>query len=229
DKGFVTGDAKGGVNLNYATTGRTRLSIQSEIGDLLSLSYAPRADGFALLGSDGLIKQYELENRHPEITLATLFNRIWYEGETQPEHTWQSTGGADDFESKFGLMPLIFGTLKGSFYTLILSVPIAVLAALYASQFMRPRWKSFVKPTVEIMAGLPSVVLGFIAALWLAPNIETVLPGVLMMPIVLPVIVLIGVFVWRALPMKLRSVIRPGGELVALLPLIGLGVWLSVL
>lgn len=228
DKGFLTADEQGGIKLHYGTTGRTRLSIQPATLDLSSITYAPRADGFAFLGSDGSVQHYALENRHPEITLSSLFNKVWYEGDSHPEHTWQSTGGADDFEAKFGLMPLIYGTLKGSFYTLILSVPIAVLAALYASQFMRPNWKGLIKPAVEIMAGLPSVVLGFIAALWLAPNVETVLPGVLMMPIVLPVLVLGAVFVWRALPMKLRSLIKPGRELFALVPLIALGVWASL-
>ncbi|HJZ68465.1 MAG TPA: ABC transporter permease subunit, partial [Blastocatellia bacterium] len=229
DKGFLTGDAKGGIELHYATTGRTRLNLRSRGQDVASLSYAPRADGFASIDNNGTIQNFELENRHPEITLATLFNKVWYEGEAQPEHTWQSTGGADDFEAKFGLMPLIYGTLKGSVYTLILSVPIAILAALYASQFMRPRWKSIIKPAVEIMAGLPSVVLGFIAALWLAPNVETVLPGVLMMPTVLPVLVLAAVFARRTLPAKWRSFVKPGRELFALVPLVGAGIWLSIL
>jgi phosphate transport system permease protein len=228
DKGFLTGDENGGVKLHYATTGSTRLSLSLASGNLESMSYAPRADGFVTVSSGGLVSQYGLENHHPEATLASLFGKVWYEGDSKPSYTWQSTGGADDFEPKLGLIPLIFGTLKGSFYTLVFSVPIAILAALYASQFMRQRWKRFIKPAVEIMAGLPSVVLGFIAALWLAPNVDQVLPGILVMPLSVPVLIIVSVMVWRALPVPFRSKIKPGSELFALFPVIALGAWLSI-
>src|SRR5215471_792612 len=228
DKGFLTGDERGGIKLHFGTTGSTRLSLGLSSGNLESLVYAPRADGFVTLGSDGLVSQYGLENHHPEATFASLFSKVWYEGDSKPSHTWQSTGGADDFEPKLGLVPLIFGTLKGSLYTLLFSVPIAILAALYASQFMQQRWKNIIKPTVEIMAGLPSVVLGFIAALWLAPNVDRVLPGILMMPLIVPVLIIASVILWRALPLKYRSRLKPGRELIALFPVIALGSWLSI-
>ena len=51
---------------------------------------------------------------------------------------WQSTGGTDDFESKFSLTPLIFGTMKGTLYALLFAVPLALLAAVYVSEFMHP-------------------------------------------------------------------------------------------
>src|SRR5262249_10136330 len=140
DKGFLTGGQNGSVHLHYGTTGQTRLSLELQASGMQALAYAPRADGVICLRANGEIDHYELENHHPEISLASLFNKVWYESNNQPEHTWQSTGGSDDSESKFGLVPLIFGTLKGSFYTLLFSVPIAVIAALYASQFMKPRW-----------------------------------------------------------------------------------------
>ncbi len=73
----------------------------------------------------------------------------------------------------------------------LFAVPVALGAALYASQFMHPRLKAIVKPTVEIMAALPSVVLGFMAGLWLAPNIERVIPGLFISPIVIGAVVLL--------------------------------------
>jgi phosphate transport system permease protein len=228
DKGFLTGDEKGGVKLHYGTTGSTRLSFFLPAGNLETLAYAPRADGFVTLSADGLVSHYALENHHPEVTLASLFGKVWYEGDSRPVYTWQSTGGADDFEPKLGLVPLIFGTLKGSFYTLLFCVPIAILAALYASQFMQQRWKNLIKPTVEIMAGLPSVVLGFIAALWLAPNVDRVLPGILVMPLIASALILLSVILRRALPATLLSRVKPGRELIVLFPVIALGVWLSI-
>ena len=228
DKGFLSGDKDGGVKLHYGTTGSTRLSLRLLSGNLESICYAPRADGFVTLSAGGLVSDYGLENHHPEVTASSLLRKVWYEGDSKPSYTWQSTGGADDFEPKLGLLPLIFGTLKGSFYTLAFSVPIAILAALYASQFMQQRWRNLIKPTVEIMAGLPSVVLGFIAALWLAPNIDRVLPGILVMPVIVPSLIVLSVIVWRGLPLKHRARIKPGTELIALFPVIALGAWLSI-
>src|SRR2546428_10211967 len=87
-------------------------------GGLEAVAFAPKADG--VLGADGQGKlvQWRLDNPHPEITLKTLFGKVWYEGYSRPEYVWQSTGGTDDFEAKFSLTPLIFGTLKGTFYAL---------------------------------------------------------------------------------------------------------------
>src|SRR6185295_12064163 len=99
---------------------------------------------------------------------------------------WQSGGGSDENEPKLSLVPLIVGTMKGTLYALIIAVPLAILSALYTSQFMHYKLKSYVKPTVEVMAALPSVVLGFIAGLWLAPLLERVIPGLFMMFLVLP-------------------------------------------
>ena len=64
----------------------------------------------------------------------------------------------------------------------------ALLAALYVSEFMHPSVKAYVKPVVEIMAALPSVVLGFLAGLWLAPVLEPIVPGLFLLPLVLPVV-----------------------------------------
>ena len=69
------------------------------------------------------------------MSLKTLFGKVWYEGYAQPEYVWQSTGATDDFEPKFSLVPLIFGTIKGTVYAMLFAVPLAVLAALYTSQF----------------------------------------------------------------------------------------------
>ena len=87
--------------------------------------------------------------------LKTVFGKVWYEGYSKPEYVWQSTGGTDDFEAKFSLTPLIYGTLKGTFYALLFAVPLALLAATYVSEFMHPTVKGYVKPVVEIMAALP--------------------------------------------------------------------------
>jgi len=159
--------------------------------------------------------------------LKSLFGKVWYEGYTQPEYVWQSTGGTDDFEAKLSLTPLIFGTLKGTVYALVFAVPLSLLAALYASQFMHPSIKRWVKPTVEIMAALPSVVLGFIAGLWLAPMMERVVPGFFLMPLVIPVLILLALVLWHLTPGSIRGRFRMGTEVFLIVPIVLAGCGLS--
>ena len=65
---------------------------------------------------------------------------------------------------------------------------------------MHPGLRSVVKPAVEIMAALPSVVLGFIAGLWLAPMVERIVPGLLLMPLVIPLLAVLASAAWTKGP-----------------------------
>jgi phosphate transport system permease protein len=227
DKGFVTGDAEGGVHVSYGTSGRTLLALRSPAGRLAAVALAPKADGIVAAGERGGLIEWRLHNPHPEVTLGTLFGKVWYEGYAKPEYVWQSTGGTDDFEAKFSLTPLVFGTLKGTFYALFFAVPLALLAALYVSEFTHPAVKAYVKPVVEIMAALPSVVLGFLAGLWLAPVVERVVPGLMLVPLVLPAAILGACALWGLLPRALRSGLRPGAEALLLMPVVLVGIWVA--
>ncbi len=227
DKGFVTADAAGAIALRYGTTGMTLLTLTDAQVPVRAVSYAPKTDGLLAVAQDGRLSQWALSNPHPEVTWQSLFGKVWYEGYTEPDYVWQSTGGTDDFEAKFSLTPLIYGTLKGTFYALLFAVPLALLGALYASQFMHPVLKGIVKPVIEVMAALPSVVLGFLAGLWLAPRVEKVVPGIFLMPLVVSVVVLIAVALWRTVPLKIRTRIKPGSEIFLLLPLIPVSAWLA--
>src|SRR4029450_8775959 len=144
------------------------------------------------------------------------------------EFVWQSTGGTDDFEAKFSLTPLVYGTLKGTVYALLFAVPLALLAALYVSEFMHPAIKAYVKPVVEIMAALPSVVLGFLAGLWLGPLVERVVPGLFLLPLVEAVCILAALLVWHLLPVSLRGRTRPGTEVFLLVPVVIVGAWIAL-
>jgi len=229
DKGFASADASGQVRVHYGTSGRTLYSMKEDSGQLQSIVFAPKAD--AVLASDGrgAISQWAVNNPHPEITFKTLFGKVWYEGYAEPEYVWQSTGGTDDFEAKFSLTPLIYGTLKGTFYALLVAVPVALLAALYVSEFMHPDLKTYIKPVVEVMAALPSVVLGFLAGLWLAPMVERVVPGLFLMPCIEAPSILGALLLWRRFPVSLRGGFRMGSELMLLVPVVILAAWGSFL
>ncbi|MCI0371698.1 MAG: ABC transporter permease subunit, partial [candidate division NC10 bacterium] len=227
DKGFLTADAAGSVHLHYGTTGKTLLTLRADGEPLRALTFAPKADGLLTADAGGRLSHWALDNPHPEVTWRSLFGKVLYEGYAEPEYVWQSTGGTDDFEAKFSLTPLIFGTLKGTLYALLFAVPLSLLGALYASQFMHPTLKAYVKPTVEVMAALPSVVLGFIAGLWLAPMVEQVVPGLFVLPWVLVGLILLALAAWRLVPLRLRNFFRPGTEAFLLVPVLLVGAWLA--
>jgi phosphate transport system permease protein len=226
-KGFWTGDEAGYLRFDYSTTGDTLLELRADDSAPAAIAFAPKSDGLLAASVDGEILRWDVHCPYPEVSLRALFGKVWYEGYERPAYVWQSTGGSDDFETKLSLIPLLFGTLKGTFYALLVAVPLALASATYASQFMHPRLKGLVKPTVEIMAALPSVVLGFLAGLWLAPRLEHIVPGLLMSPVVTATLVLVALGAWRALPRKWRSRMAPGTEVFLLIPVVVAGLWLS--
>ena len=219
NKGFATADESGEIAIRYGTSGETLLYADCVNSPVVTLTMTPKSDGVVAVDGKGSVHHMELVNPHPEVTLSSLFGKVWYEGYEKPEYVWQSTGGSDDFEPKLSLVPMIFGTLKGTLYAMLFAIPISLLAALYTSQFMHPSVRSFVKPTVEVMAALPSVVLGFIAGLWLAPIMEKVTPGFFLLPLVAVALILTAVFAWKTLaPASLRTKITSGMEIVILAP-----------
>ena len=186
-----------------------------------------KGGGMFLLDPEGNLHASEITDNHPEASFRAFFGNVWYEGRAQPETIWQSTGGSDDFESKLSMMPLIFGSIKGTFYAMLFAVPIALLAAIYCAAFVTPRVKRVIKPTMEIMASLPSVVLGFLAGLVLAPMIETKVPSVLMTILLLPLAALTFGWLWSRLPVKNRSWLPCGMEWVMLVPVATAAIWLG--
>ncbi len=227
DKGFFSADRDGTIRLHYATTGKSLLAVAHTDPAMTALVYAPKADGLLTIDAGGRLSQWDIRNPHPQATLTSLFGRTLYEGYQEPTYAWQSTGATDDFEEKFSLTPLIYGTLKGTAYAMLLAVPLAILGALYASQFMHPTLKGLVKPVVEIMAALPSVVLGFLAGLWLAPMIEKVVPGLFMLPLIVSAAILLAALLWRATPARIRRRFRPGTEVIVLIPVVVLSAWIA--
>lgn len=228
NRGFLTGDQEGNVALYYATSEQKLLQLNAEKEKINALSYSPKANGFLAIDQKGKLYNWHVDNPHPGTTLETLFGKVWYEGYSKPEYVWQSTGGSDAFEPKFSLTPLAFGTLKGAFYALVFAIPLSILGAICVSQFMHPSLRNTIKPVIEIMAALPSVVLGFFAGLWLAPHIEKIVPAVFLMPAVITILTLVSVSIWQYIPKSIRARFADGTELFLLIPVIILGVLISL-
>ena len=205
---MLAGFAEGEIRL-YNVTNATELgsfrlpaSPSGESEPVLELAMAPKEDGLLAVTPTRFFRA-NFDIRHPEASTKALFLPVWYEGYNEPQHTWQSSSGTDDFEMKLGLWPLIFGTLKATFYSMLFGAPLALLAAVYTSEFLNHRVKAVVKPSIELMASLPSVVLGFLAALVFAPYIERIVPASLALFTGIPLAFLIGAYIWQLLPVRL--------------------------
>jgi phosphate transport system permease protein len=167
----------------------------------------------------------DLKNDYPEVSFSSLWQKVWYEGYEKPEYLWQSSAATSDFEAKFSLAPLTFGTLKAAFYAMLVSIPLAILGAIYAAYFMSSKLRTVVKPSIEIMEALPTVILGFLAGLWLAPLADNNLPAVLLCFVVIPLFILLAAYIWHRLPSRLTLLVAPGWEAALLLPVVILAIW----
>jgi phosphate transport system permease protein len=225
-KGFAVVDAEHRLHLFYTTSQRHLATHPLAIDDVAVANIAPRADLLLTAGGDGAIQSYRLDNQHPEISWSTLWSEVWYEGYEEPVYSWQSSSADNDFEPKFSLTPLLFGTLKGAFYAMVVAVPVAIMGALYTAYFMAPGMRRIVKPGIEIMAALPTVILGFLAGLWLAPLIEANLTAVLAIMVTMPAGTLLMAVLWSRLPEPWR---RPfdGWYGLLVLPVLAGTVWLA--
>lgn len=228
---FVVGDATGTVRVLQSTHQSTLLTVSAVGSGLLkgppvALAVSPREK--VLLAADGRgVAGWGFDAAYPEVSAASLFGKVWYETYPAEVHAWETTGH-ESFEPKFGFMPLVFGTIKATFYSMAFATPIAILAAIYSSQFLQPQWKSRLKPTIEMMASLPSVVLGFVAGLIFAPVVEHWLMVVVTGFFVIPLTLLLGAHLWLLMPAGWRvgmgrwrfllvgAVVLPLGGLAAL-------------
>lgn len=189
--------ALGGQRVRW--TALTPKSPPVVAGTEAAADYMPAAGGVLALGEKELW-QAALDPGHPEATLHTLFRPTWFESYERPEHVWQTSAADATAEPKFGLWPLIFGTLKATLYAMLFGAPLALMAAVYTSEFLSRGLRLRIKSVVEMMASLPSVVLGFVAALVIAPVAERVVPVILASLATVPLALLTGACLWQQLP-----------------------------
>jgi phosphate transport system permease protein len=214
--------AGGKLQIRNMTTGSLRWEGPAPAGSIRQLAFAGNYDRFTALSADGKLHRWTVIDHHPESSWGAFFGKIWYEGATGPAYTWQSSAGSDEFEAKYSLVPLFYGTVKGTFYALLFALPIALTAAIYVSQFLRPEYRQVVKPVMEVMASLPSVVLGFLAGLWLAPLVDPRLISLFCAIGILAPAALFAGFLWSVLPQPVRRQVKPGMEFLWLLPFLAL-------
>jgi len=219
-KGFVAVDAAGQVGIHYGTSSRTLYLNSFSDRPLQQVAISQINERILVVDDQLTVTPAKMWNQHPQLSWAAMWNKVWYEGRADPEYIWQSSSGTDEFESKFSLMPLSIGTLKAAFYAMLFAMPLAIAGAIYTAYFMTPKLRGLVKPSIEIMEALPTVILGFLAGLWLAPFVENNLPAVFSFFILMPAMMIGFAFLWSLLPSGLRSYIPEGWEAALLVPVI---------
>ena len=190
---------------------------------------APAGDALLLEDEQGGLSLWRLDNRHAEFSLSALWTRTWYENYTEPALVWQTTAADDAFEPKYSLAPLTLGTLKAALYAMIFAAPLAVCAAVYTGYFMSPGLRRQIKPLIELMEALPTVVIGFLAGLWLAPLVDANLAALALGALLLPISVVLASAALARLPERFESGLKEGWQLPVLFPVLLLASWLAML
>lgn len=226
-KGFAAVDTTGQVGIFHSTAHRTLLVEPVSEQAIKRVSVGPRADAM-LLQDDTQLHFYHIQNEYPEISWSSLWGKVWYESYTEPKYIWQSSSASNDFEPKLSLIPISFGTIKAAFYAMLIAVPLSIMGAIFTAHFMSPRMRQVVKPTIEIMEALPTVILGFLAGLWLAPYIESHLPGIFTLLLILPLGLFFAAWSWHMLPASVRHRVPEGWEAALLLPVVILLIVISM-
>ncbi|WP_408004440.1 ABC transporter permease subunit [Pseudomonas schmalbachii] len=217
-KGFLALDRQGNLGVFHSTAHR-KLLVENVAPEAGQMALSPRANRL-LLEQGGELKRLSLHNPHPEVSWSALWGKVWYESYDKPGYVWQSTAATTDFEPKLSLSPLTFGTLKAAFYAMILAAPLAIAAAVYTAYFMAPGMRRKVKPVIELMEALPTVILGFFAGLFLAPYVEGHLPGIFSLLILTPLGILLAGLLWSRLPERIRLSLPAGWEAAMLIPVV---------
>ncbi|SFI11507.1 ABC transporter permease subunit [Modicisalibacter xianhensis] len=218
--------ADGGLALYQALAGQR---WRGKTPDGLPRAVDFTADGRALwwLGDMGLTR-LAITAEHAEVSWETLWTPVLYEGHDEALHRWQVATGGVESETRFGLAPLAWGTLKAAAWALVFAIPLALGAAVHSAVYMSAHLRTRIKPTLELMEALPGVVIGFVAGLVLAPYVERHLAGALALAVILPLGMLLAGALWARLPHGLRARLPLGWAGIWLMPWLALLVWLAM-
>lgn len=239
-----TPQGKGLLTTENARRVFASVSPQGELSLFSSIQSAPRlqhklAQGvthaaFSPWGDHLLVENaagwsaYPIDNRYPDINWRSLWQRVWYENYPEPAYVWQSSSAEESYQAKFSLIPIIFGTLKAAGYAMLFAVPLALAGGIYTAYFMSAGLRRVVKPAIEMMGAFPTVVIGLIAGIWLAPVIEHYLTGILLLPPLLALTILLCGWGSARLSAKTQRQWPAGWDVMVLLPVILLTGWLAL-
>ena len=227
-KGVLLLDDKGNLLIYHTTADNLLAEHQLVDTGVKHFALSARANVLIIEDENRQVSVTNIKNEHPELSWNSLWGEVTYEGYSDPDYIWQSSSADNDFEPKFSLVPLAFGTLKAAFYAMLFATPLAIMGAIYTAYFMSAGMRSWVKPGIEIMEALPTVILGFLAGLWLAPVVENNLLGIISILLILPPGILLFAVAWQKLPKAIHYRVPAGWQAALLMPVIALLVLFAI-
>lgn len=118
-------------------------------------------------------------------------------------------------EPKFGILPLVAGTLLTTSIALLVALPLGLIAAIYLSEYAPHKFRETVKPILELLAAVPTVVYGYFALLFLTPLLQKIIPnlsgfnalspGIIMGIMIIPYVSSVSEDAMKAVPMHIRE------------------------
>ena len=226
-RNFIAIGGRGELALVNAAAAAESMRRGPDDSIIRAAALAPAGDALLLEDERGGLALWRLDNRHAEFSLSALWTSTWYENYSEPALVWQTTAADDAFEPKYSLAPLTFGTLKAALYAMLFAAPLAVCAAVYSGYFMSPGLRRQIKPLIELMEALPTVVIGFLAGLWLAPLVDANLAALALGTALLPISVVLASAAMARLPERFEAGLKEGWQLPALIPVLLLACWLA--
>ncbi|NOI81251.1 ABC transporter permease subunit [Vibrio tubiashii] len=218
-KGFYSFYINGTVQSHY-TTSEKLVMFERAYQKAPQLAAMSNNESYLLAIDNSTLSLSVIDNPFPEVSLSSLWQKVWYEGYPEPEFVWQTTSASDEFEAKFSLVPIAFGTLKAAAFAMLFAIPIAVLGAIYTAYFMTPKMRRVVKPSIELMEALPTVIIGFLAGLWFAPIVESHLAAVVALMLFLPVSTILFGLLWHQFSDRWSGKLSNGWHAAILMPII---------
>jgi phosphate transport system permease protein len=179
------------------------------------LEAAVRSSAFVVIAALVLIFVFVAKEGLPLLTSAEVHKEVTPRSMLVPgdsgEFVWQPVSE----KPKYSLPPLVLGTLKVSIVALVIAIPLAILAAIFTSEFAPQQLREIVKPVVELLAGVPSVVIGFFAlmvvATWLQDafgfifRLNAVTAGIGLSLAVIPIVYTVAEDALSAVPQTFRD------------------------
>jgi phosphate transport system permease protein len=145
-----------------------------------------------------------------------FFYRLWELPEHSPWDFFTDTRWTPGFRDQhFGIHPLLCGTMLVTVGSLLIAIPLGLASAVYLAEYASPRFRELSRPALDILAGIPSIVFGYVAIMFVSPVIRWVHPAadvfnaasasVVVAIMVLPMIVSLSEEVIRSVPSQLRD------------------------
>lgn len=181
--------------------------VNSSTGELLATSVMPdnpqsvfwMADDLVSIVENHQFTQYKVQNGNAVTTMQSLWGEVWYDGYPKPDYVWQTSSAEDHHQAKFSIVPLFIGSMKAALLAVLVAIPVGLGCAIYVGYFARQKTRRVLKPVIELIEGIPSVVIGFIAAIWLLPVADTFLLALFLFVLLTPLLLLLFSFLKQRL------------------------------